>query len=170
MRYKLPLSLTACLLLALAAGCSHHRSDIAATPRGYDADLRNANGAIDQDPQSADAYFARGFVYSLRGQADEAIDDYDRAIELNPGHAIAYENRGTMYYRKGQFSRALADYSKCIELKPDYAVAYENRAWAYYSLKDYDQAWADIRMCRAYGRSPDVSLVSAVSQASGRPE
>ncbi len=126
--------------------------------------------AIELKPDDAEAYFGRGFAYSLKKQYGLAVKDYSKAIELNPNHALAYENRGTVEYRMGLLQAAVDDFTKAIELKPDYALAYENRAWAYYSLKDYGNAWTDIGACRQRGGAPDPTLVDHLAKASGRAE
>jgi tetratricopeptide (TPR) repeat protein len=126
--------------------------------------------AIDQNPNDADAYFGRGFAYSLNKQYGLAVQDYSKAIELNPNYANAYENRGTVEYRMGLYRSAVDDFTKAIELNPSNALAYENRAWADYSLKEYDNAWRDIHMCRQRGGNPDPTLVEHLSNASGRSD
>lgn len=153
-------------------GCQN--SGALANPRdGQDYDGRSVEGyttAIEQNPNDADAYFGRGFAYSLNKQYGLAVKDYSKAIELNPDYANAYENRGTVKYRMGLFQGAVDDFTKAIELKPDNAMSYENRAWADYSLKDYDNAWRDIHMCRQRGGNPDATLVEHLSNASGRSD
>lgn len=169
-------TLTMGLMIAalMTAGC--HSS----TPRGRtlsaDASARNDQAmkdyseAIRRNPDDSEAYFGRGFTYSLKGQHVEAIQDYTRCIELAPGNFNAYGNRGTEQYRLGHAGAALEDFNKAIELKPDYSLAFENRAWAYYSLKEYDRAWADVKACRDLGQTPDPSLISSLTRASGRSQ
>lgn len=158
----------------MTTGC--HSSTPRSRTLSADASARNDQAmkdyseAIRRNPDDSEAYFGRGFTYSLKGLHQEAIQDYTRCIELAPGNVNAYGNRGTEYYRLGQTAAAMEDFNKAIELKPDYALAYENRAWAYYTLKDYDKAWADVKACRDLGIDPDASLVSSLTRASGRSQ
>lgn len=122
---------------------------------------------IEQKPDDAEAYFRRGFAYSLKGQYALALNDYSKAIELDPSHAIAHEDRGTIFYRMGKYPQAIQDYTKAIELRPDYGLAYENRAWAYYAMKDYDKALTDIGLCKQYGGKPSPVLMDQLKKASG---
>jgi Tfp pilus assembly protein PilF len=161
------LSLVGCQSGALAS--PQDSQDYTGGPYG-DRSVDAYTKAIEQNPDDADAYFGRGFAYSLHRQYGLAVKDYSKAIELTPDYANAYENRGTVEYRMGLFRSAVDDFTKAIELKPTDALAYENRAWADYSLKEYDNAWRDIHMCRQRGGSPDATLVEHLAQASGRSD
>jgi tetratricopeptide (TPR) repeat protein len=89
-------------------------------------------GEIHQkSPESAAAYNDLGNVYSVKGQLDLAIQDYNKAIEIDPKLPDPYNGRGNAYTEKGQFDLAIHDYSKAIELDPKLAVAYFNRGLAY---------------------------------------
>ena len=162
-------------LLLSQSGCQGDKNAVPgpyATPglsfaEQCDQAIRGYTSAIQRNPGDADAWFGRGFVYSLMGRQQDAIRDYTRAIELNPEHPVAYENRGTAYYRQGVYDKALQDYTRAIERTPDSAVAYENRAWARYRLKDYAGAQADIEKCRAKGRTPDPDLVTLIARSGG---
>src|SRR6202034_1954941 len=60
----------------------------------------------------------RGNAYSVTGEFDKAIQDYDEAIRLNPKDANVFNNRGTAYVSKGNFDRAIIDFDEAIRLKP----------------------------------------------------
>lgn len=45
-------------------------------------------------PNYAEAFNSRGTAYSLKGQNDQAISDFDEAIKLNPQDVAALSNRG----------------------------------------------------------------------------
>jgi len=136
--------------------------------RQYYQAIAGLTTRIENNPNDADAYFRRGFVYSVGGHHNEAIKDYTAAIGIKADFTVAYENRATGYYRLGRYDAALADYTTAITLDPDYAIAYQNRAWAYYALGDYEKARADIGKCRSHGGSPDDTLVEALTKASAR--
>ena len=52
--------------------------------------IDNFSEAIRIDPQSAIAYFYRGFTYRLRGEYDAAIADFTEAIRLEPQDGETY--------------------------------------------------------------------------------
>jgi tetratricopeptide (TPR) repeat protein len=106
--------------------------------------------SIELNPQSAETYFNRGFVYHTKNNLDQAIADYTRAAELDPKYdlarfalAVGYANRGLSYAEKDDLDRAIADCDKAIEIDPKVAVAYKVRAYAYKEKGDWDRAIAD---------------------------
>ena len=80
--------------------------------KGFRWGLAQFTEAIEDDPEDANAYKARGDVHFLIGNYDEAIADYSKAIELNPDDKDAYRSRGTAYVAKGDETIALADLEK----------------------------------------------------------
>ena len=94
---------------------------------------------------SAAEHVNRGLFYSLDGDLDRAIEQYDKAIRLNPAYALAYRNRGDAYYEKGDDFRAIEDYNQAIRLDPTYASAYSNRGEAYEKKGDNDRATEDFK-------------------------
>ena len=88
------------------------------------------NKALQEKPDSAEAYYNRGNAYRKLGDTDHAIADYSKAIEIQADSPEAINNRGLAYLSKGDFKRAIDDFSAAIANKPDYAEAYFNRATA----------------------------------------
>ena len=87
-------------------------------------------------------YFYRGTASLQKGNADFAIQDYNKSLEIDPkfakaytnrgfAYAIAYTNRGVIYLWKGNSDLAIQDFTKSIELDPKYAVTYYNRGVIY---------------------------------------
>ncbi len=98
---------------------------------------------IEINPQSAQAYAARGVAYGELGNYNQAIADYNKTIELNPQDALAYYNRGVAYGKLGNTKPAIKDYNKAIELNPQSAQAYAARGVAYGKLGNTNQAIKD---------------------------
>lgn len=109
--------------------------------------------AIEDDPDSAEAYNLRGLAYSITGSFARAIEDCSKAIELDPDYADAYNNRGAAFSGLGEIDAAIQDYSKAIELNAEFEDGYYNRGRAYMDLRDYDFAIADFT--RAIEIDPD---------------
>ncbi|MGB3511980.1 MAG: trypsin-like peptidase domain-containing protein [Microcoleaceae cyanobacterium] len=90
------------------------------------------------NPQSAEALYFRGITYLDRGDAWEAIANFNRALEQNPNSPEIYFNMGiarSMLVNPHEPTRGpnpIKDYTKAIELNSGYADAYYNRASAYY--------------------------------------
>jgi tetratricopeptide (TPR) repeat protein len=84
----------------------------------HDLRIKGCTAIIQVNPKDAIAYHNRGEAYSLKGEVDRAISDYNKAIELNPNYAPAYNSRGRAYTSKGDYVHAVADVTKARELTP----------------------------------------------------
>jgi tetratricopeptide (TPR) repeat protein len=95
----------------------------------------------------ASAHAMRALAYSLRGQYEIAIGDYDRAIGLMPDYPMALNNRAWAYFRWGRAAQGLPDVEKSLLLDPTSEHAYDTRAhirqWlgkAEAAVEDYQRA------------------------------
>ncbi len=90
------------------------------------------------NPQSSEALYFKGITYLDRGDAWEAIANFNRALEKEPNSPEIYFNLGiarSLLVNRHEPTRGpnpIKDYTKAIELNPGYADAYYNRANAYY--------------------------------------
>jgi tetratricopeptide (TPR) repeat protein len=53
----------------------------------YEQAIRDCDKAVELEPESADIYHNRGYVYYQAGRYPEAIRDLERSLELDPGAA-----------------------------------------------------------------------------------
>ncbi|CAN5364825.1 hypothetical protein BH10PSE10_BH10PSE10_05060 [soil metagenome] len=83
----------------------------------------------DQTTKALDAktLLTRGDDFSLKGDLDRAIADFDAALKVDPAFADALNSRGAAWRAKGDRRRALADFDAAIRLKPDFETARANR-------------------------------------------
>ncbi len=83
----------------------------------------------DQEAKALDAktLLARGDDFSLRGDLDRAIADYDAALKVDPALADALNGRGVAWRAKGDRRKALSDFDAALKLKPDFETARANR-------------------------------------------
>ena len=123
MRWRRPLGLAiAGLALALFAlpahaddwGNCHHFGDY---QHGIDHCSAIIDAGADTEKNIAKAYAIRGYIYSFKGDIDQAISDYDRAIALHPTYA-AYYHRGLAYRGKNDHDRAIKDWDRAIAIDP----------------------------------------------------
>ena len=85
----------------------------------------------------------RGVAYTLKGELDEAIVDYDMAITLEPKLAKAYYGRGYAKRLLNRCEEAIADYDEALQLSPNYVECYTERGFAKRVLHQYRAALAD---------------------------
>ena len=112
----------------------------------FDEAIQYAVKAIQNDPNEAEAYNARGLARYGQNQKDLsklAVVDFDIAIKLKTDYVQAYANRGNAESDIGMYDAAIKDQDMALKLSPNYTSAYANRAWAYYKKEMYDQAIAD---------------------------
>ena len=111
----------------------------------YYSDRRHAySQVIEQQPELAPAFAARGLLDVYLQDYDQALLDYDAAIELGfEPLDSAYRGRAVTYYSLRNYSAALKAYGEAIALQPDQALNYEFRAYVYQRLGEFDKALAD---------------------------
>jgi TolB-like protein len=80
-----------------------------------DSALTLSNIALSLDPNLADGYSIRGYIFFLRNQRDAAELDINRALELNPNDWRAYEALARMY-RRDDHVKALENFYKAANL------------------------------------------------------
>jgi tetratricopeptide (TPR) repeat protein len=71
------------------------------------------------NPRDPVPYSNRGARYSVLGQWERAIQDYDEAIRLNHRSiGLVYMARSAAYGRLGNWTKSAQDYAKYQELTP----------------------------------------------------
>jgi tetratricopeptide (TPR) repeat protein len=110
----------------------------------YDAAATDADAALQLDPKSLPALFARGFARQRLGKFDDALADYNKAIELDPKSAPAMAARGSLKNDQKAWADAIADFGQAITMRQDFAQAYVGRARAYVETGQFDSALGDL--------------------------
>lgn len=94
----------------------------------YREALDNSNQAIAINPENAEVYLMRGYIYAQLQNYPQAIKDYTYGFylisERPPGTTNlgnAYYNRGNAYYRIHNYEAAIKDYDQAVELNPKLA-------------------------------------------------
>lgn len=67
----------------------------------YEEALGNLGLAIQNDPQNATFYFARGSIFDQKKDIEKAEADYKKAIELKGDYFDALYNMGALYFNNG---------------------------------------------------------------------
>jgi tetratricopeptide (TPR) repeat protein len=87
-----------------------------------------AKRAIALNPGHVDARtFLAWIELEVRGDADAAINEYQKIVELHPELPDAYSNLAVAHKRKGNLEQALANLDQALARKPDYPAALTTR-------------------------------------------
>ena len=92
------------------------------------------------NPDSYLVLYLAGGIKQMRGQYEQAVQDYRRAIELNPLEQKTWRNLAVVYAAMNQPDQAMATYRKAIEVEPGHYAPYSAFGVYYFSLGQYQQA------------------------------
>ncbi len=98
---------------------------------------------IERNPNEGRYYTLRASAWWALGNAERAMEDFDKAIELGYNEAHAYTSRGLFHAEMGEFDKAIADYNEAIEINAEDLSPIINRAAVYMSLGQYMKAVED---------------------------
>jgi tetratricopeptide (TPR) repeat protein len=104
------------------------------------------------------AYAMRALAYSLQGEYQAAIGDYDHAIALVPNFPVALNNRAWAYFRWGKLDRAAIDVDMSLRLDPTSPHALDTRAHVNQWNGEQETALRDYDAAMAYGGETMVKL------------
>jgi tetratricopeptide (TPR) repeat protein len=95
------------------------------------------------DPKKAAAgWAALGQAKKKKGDAQGAMEAYNKAVKADPTDHKAFYNIGNIQKDAGRFAEAIASYRKAIAVNPKYIEAYYNLAIASHQM-DQDQCIPD---------------------------
>lgn len=106
----------------------------------YQLALEKQQQALKYENRAAYIYNELGMIFLALGDADQAIEQFNRAIALSPTWALPHNNLGIGYSQKDGIEEARQYYLKTIELQPDLASAYTNLGNLYFKLEQADSA------------------------------
>ena len=70
----------------------------------------------------------RAVAYGAKGDAANAIADWNNAIEREANNAVWLNLRGLQLLKQAELDKAIADFTAAIRTDPNLAVVYANRA------------------------------------------
>jgi len=98
----------------------------------------------------------QGIAFFVKGQMDDAIQQFGEAINLNPGDPFAYVNRAEVYNRQKLFDDAIKDCTQAINIDPKFSLAcnaYKERGNAYLAKGQKKEAVSDLEQAlKLYGK------------------
>lgn len=137
-----------------------HLGNVAGRQEKYKQAIGYYTKALEEDPNSTNAYYNRGYVYIELKKYKWAVLDLDKAIELDPEYASAYHLRGVAYFLKKKYLLAIKDYKKAIDLEPENIKFHISRMSAYFKMGNADGAWRDVIKIQQLGGSVNPAIIN----------
>ncbi|MEM9274485.1 MAG: tetratricopeptide repeat protein, partial [Cyanobacteria bacterium P01_F01_bin.143] len=102
----------------------------------YKIALKDINIALKENPNLANAYVSRGFLYYQQGDYKSALENFNRGIELDKNLEEAYLYRGRIYFKRGEqyYQEAIDNYNQALTINPKSVAAYLYRGEIYSKL------------------------------------
>lgn len=154
----------AALWLAVAA-TNVARADSTATDCLSDDNERRIVGCsiIIENPgtpplERSNALAIRGLALAIKGQLDQAIQDYDASLAINPNSPSALNNRAWAYFRAGRGSDGLPDVERSLMLNPDSEHSWDTRAHIRQLMGNIEGAIRDYEMAIHLGGERMIKL------------
>jgi adenylate cyclase len=128
----------------LAAACAVSAFMI----RDSESELEMADRAVALNPNSFNAWLARGWVYRNAGQREEAVRSFEHAIRLSPFDPLlhsAFHGMGMALMKLGRFDEAIVALKKAERQTPSFATgsrysAFLGMGTALIELRRFDEA------------------------------
>lgn len=168
MRVPAHLNLLAMLAVALALlvtlPSAAATADSATDCFGEDIERRitGCTALIEQQDKSVGdlsfAYAMRALAYSLKGQYDIAIRDYDTAIDMRPDFAVALNNRAWAYFKWGKPDLGMPDVERSLALSPTSPHTLDTRAHIHQARGNVDAALRDYDRAMLFGGAKMIKL------------
>jgi TolB-like protein/Tfp pilus assembly protein PilF len=120
-----------------------------------DSALYFADLALEINPNSEEAYKAKGLGYMALDMVKLAEHNNDKALEINPGYYTAVANKGVMLFSKGDLFDSRNFLNKSITLNPtSTATEFIHLSEIYYLLDQHEKS--DEYLFKAIKHSPNV--------------
>jgi tetratricopeptide (TPR) repeat protein len=104
-------------------------------------------GAIEQEPENADAYLYLGYIYEVKQDYASAVSVMLKGVDVvDEKVETLYFNIANNYFKAGEYEKAVDMYTKAITKKSGYADAYLNRANTRVKSGAYPQALRDYKL------------------------
>jgi tetratricopeptide (TPR) repeat protein len=126
----------------------------------YDAAIQELQQVVAKDPKSSDAYVRLGAAYQLKGDTNDAIENYRKAKSFAAlGDALPATRLALLVDSSGRHDEAQVLYEDILKIDPNSVVALNNLAYIKAEQgKDLDNALTLAQRARQqYPRDPNVA-------------
>jgi len=118
--------------------------------QNHEEAVRVLSQCIDQKINVFVAYCMRGNSYLMRGDLNNALNNYTAAIRQSPNIFQPYFSRGSVYILMGDFNQAINDFDMSVDLNPDFYYAYYFLAMLYEATGESVKAQKALNMFESY--------------------
>lgn len=106
----------------------------------WDLAIINAQRALSIWENMTAAYSLLGFIYTQRGEFEQALAVLNRAIKQDPFNPEIYNTIAAIHMQRGEWNEAEELLNTAIELVPEYMHAYINLGMLYLLMGEFE--WA----------------------------
>lgn len=106
--------------------------------------MKDANTALANNPDDADALTTRAWVYLTRKKNQAALADFGKAVKLAPDNPTIYFGAGLLLADAGKKDVALKLFGDAIARKPDFAAALYQRGFMNATYAKYGPGVLDL--------------------------
>ncbi len=115
-------------------------------PHLNDQKLMTFKQLLQADKISKEALYYRGnFALYALGEANRAIDYYQRALKIDPDFVLARYDLAVTYRGMGEVDKAITEYEKVLKINPRFPEALSNLGGQYFRKGNVKQAVAHFR-------------------------
>jgi tetratricopeptide (TPR) repeat protein len=118
-------------------------------------------------PEKAQAYAMRALAFSVKGEYEVAIRDYDAAIRIDPNFAVALNNRAWAYFKWGRGPLGRDDIEKSLRLNPESEHSWDTRAHIRQVMGEFEGAFSDYEQAVNLGGERMIKLYQCGLQIAG---
>jgi len=122
------------------------------------AAIRRLKADVAAKPDNYESWLHLGHLYYDSGQAEKAIQAYQRSLALHDGDANLYTDLGTMYHAVGKPDEAIAAFDKARALDARHQQCRFNKGVVLFEMNKEDEAvasWRELLAINPDARTPD---------------
>jgi len=132
--------------------------------------IREANVALQLNPDSAEAYLALAMAATNLGNERDAAEAFERTLALNPGHSTGQFWYGFFLANLGRVTEAVQRGERAIQIDPLSTIVHANLSYWYLRAGNPDAAARQLK--HAFALDPNFLPTSiyafVIAEASGR--
>jgi tetratricopeptide (TPR) repeat protein len=91
--------------------------------KNYDAALKTYRQLAAADPKRGLAYANMGYIHSIKGQTDKAIENFKLAVKYDKEDEGAWLGLGESYEKKKMYKEAIEAYKAAYQINPESRAA-----------------------------------------------